>query len=320
VGRARPLGIDSALANPYSARVRFLAVVAVVAVVACGDSRRAATDDGGRTPAPAGDAAPRPEGCERLPFADTLPVPEASGSAVLADGLLVVGDSGTRGAYVIVDPDSGDPIARGRLPLGAGAGDDLEGIAILGDQIVGVTSAGWMRHWRRVDDELELVDGPYPIAEVDDQLPLRPPYGGFGAPPTDSMACGAHGVNCGKNYEALCLGDAGGCAGWVGSKADGRLWCLELDGGRLRANRRRSIQVTGPDVLSGCDVDDAGVVWVATNGLDGRVLRVRDDQVAEAPLVSSHFTETIAVAPGGVVYLLGDSGDAPSDAERYRCR
>ena len=44
--------------------------------------------------------------CERLPFAATLPVPEASGAVWLSrDGgvIMVIGDSGHDGAYVIVD-------------------------------------------------------------------------------------------------------------------------------------------------------------------------------------------------------------------------
>src|SRR5262250_380752 len=47
--------------------------------------------------------------CEALPFALTTPVPEASGAGWLViDGklsLVVVGDSGNRGAYGVVDPE-----------------------------------------------------------------------------------------------------------------------------------------------------------------------------------------------------------------------
>jgi hypothetical protein len=239
-------------------------------------------------------AAPRAAGCKPVDFVASIPVAEASGAVVLDDGVLVVGDSGTSGAYVIVDPASGALIEEGRLPLGRGAGDDLEGLSRLGDQIVGVTSSGWMRHWRRRPGGFDLVDGPYPIDE-----------------PGPMICEHAADVNCGKNYEAL-------CPGWIGSKDEGRLYPIEPDRARLRVRRDGAVQVTGPEVLAGCDVDAAGAVWVGTNLFDGDVYRVAGEQVSPTGIVAGVSTETLVVI-GDEVTLFGDLGRAPSDVERYRC-
>jgi len=280
------------------------------------------------------------EPCTRLPFAEMLPVAEASGAALLTvDGravLLVAGDSGTAGAYLLVDAATGETVESGQLPLGSGAGDDVEGLAADGDTVWGVTSAGWMRRWHRVAGGFALDDGPYPVGEVDETLPATPPMGGLGAEPTDALACAAHGVNCGKNYEALCVvpralaRDDGACAGWLGAKADGRLWCLVDDGGRLVADRARSIAVTGAHVLAGCDLDPAsGALWLGTNGFDGTVYRVdgwRDPATATVRPVhafSEGFLEALAVVPGPeglAVVRFSDVTRAPSPVDRWRCR
>src|SRR5690349_6200403 len=76
-------------------------------------------------------ARPTETPCAPAPFAPVLALPEASGATWLevdgAPAILVVGDSGTEGAYALVDPASGAIRERGALPLGTGAGDDLEG-------------------------------------------------------------------------------------------------------------------------------------------------------------------------------------------------
>ena len=249
--------------------------------------------------------------CQRLPFADSVPVAEASGAAALTiDGraaVLVVGDSGTHGAYVLVDAATGDVLESGTLPLGDGAGDDLEGLSAAGDTVWAITSAGWMRRWTRTAGGFTLADGPYPV----------------GAGP---MVCDAHGVNCGKNYEALCVGASSGCAGWLGSKTDGELWCLIEEEGRLVADPARSIDVTGPEALAGCDVDPrTGTIYVGTNAFDGGVVyRVADGAVSEVETFAEGFLEALAVLPdeGGAVILqrYSDLMRPPSPVDRWRCR
>jgi hypothetical protein len=219
--------------------------------------------------------------------------------------VIVVGDSGTRGAYVLVDATTGELVESGQLPLGKGAGDDLEGLDADGDTVWAVTSAGWMRHWTRRAGGFDLTDGPYAVG-------------------SGTMSCDAHGVNCGKNYEALCVGDAGGCDGWIGSKEGGDLWCLVEEDGRLHADVDRTIDVTGPEALSGCDIDPTtGAIWVGTNAFDGRVYKVAGGKVAEVQGFAEGFLETLVVIPeeGSVILQrYSDLMRAPSLADRWRCR
>jgi hypothetical protein len=270
--------------------------------------------------------------CTPARFAPVLDLPEASGATWLevdgAPALLVVGDSGTRGAYALLDPDSGAVRERGALPLGDGAGDDLEGLTVMDGKVWGLTSAGWMRVWERRGAGFALVDGPYPIAPVDAALPKKPAR----SAPTDSLACAGDGVNCGKNYEALCLapaapaGDA--CAGFAGSRADGRLWCLVKDGARVKGDPSRSIPVVAAEALTGCDVaPDGETLWVGTNLLDlGRVYRVsgwRTPATAKAEVVAAlgvGFPEALAVGPGGAVFRFSDSGSRTSAQGKFTCR
>ena len=129
----------------------------ILALVACGKSESAPTPP--TTPPPAGSATPQPAPlakavvemateCEKLPFAESTPVPEASGAGWLEiDGalaLVVVSDSGNDGAYGIVDPETGKTREEGKLPLGK-AGADIEGVAAKAGLLYGVTSSGWMR-------------------------------------------------------------------------------------------------------------------------------------------------------------------------------
>ncbi|MBA3821652.1 MAG: hypothetical protein H0X17_22400, partial [Deltaproteobacteria bacterium] len=104
--------------------------------------------------------------CTPLAFAQTSPVPEASGAAWLAiagaPALVVISDSGNGGAYAVVDPETGETREEGKLPLG-GDGEDLEGVAVRGGLLHVVTSPGWVRAYRRIDRGFELADGPYPL-------------------------------------------------------------------------------------------------------------------------------------------------------------
>src|SRR5262245_19481510 len=125
----------------YSAAVRRCVVIALFA--AC-----AAKKD----PPPPPPALTAVDGCEQLPFAASTPIAKASGAAWLVlDGklsLVVAADSGNDGAYVVLDPDTGETREQGKLPLDHGK-DDIEGLAALGDTMYGLASNGWMRSWRR---------------------------------------------------------------------------------------------------------------------------------------------------------------------------
>jgi len=318
--------------------------VLAIALGACGNAHepsplpgRASGSGGSAGPGAAGSAGPRTTGsaaggCEPLPFAVSSPVPEASGAAWFTlDGrrvLVIVGDSGNHGAYGVVDPDTGATTETGRLPLGDGAhgavNDDIEGLAARGDRLYGLTSSGWIRVWQRSGAGFALVDGPYALGPID--LPDRksndrPPDG-------DGMVCGGGTVNCGRNYEGLCLAPApgsGACAGFAAAKADGHLYCVTEQAGRLAVHHDRAIEVTRPGALADCAFSDDGALWAGSNLFDlGRVYRVTgwdDPAHARAELVGAlpiGFPEVVA-ARGDVVYRMSDMGGAPSLMARFRC-
>src|SRR5687767_12647529 len=112
--------------------------VALMAVVACSDRE---TGDGQQATGNRKQETEEKEtaGCTARKFAETVDVREASGavwvpeSFGLAAHVVVVGDSGTKGAFAIVDAESGALIGKGNLPLGEGVSDDIEGFARVGD-------------------------------------------------------------------------------------------------------------------------------------------------------------------------------------------
>jgi len=242
-------------------------------------------------------------------------VPEASGAAWLeVDGktmLVVAGDSGNDGAYGIVDPETGATTETGALPLSSEASDDIEGLAARSGLLYGITSSGWIRVWRRVAKGFELVGTPYPIG----------PEGG-------DMVCRGGAINCKRNYEGLCLAPVarGDCVGFAAAKADGQLYCLTDEGGKLVVHRDRAIAVTRRGALSDCAFGDDGTLWVGNNLFDlGNVYRVVHwDDPANATVervgaLSIGFPEGIA-ARGDVIYRFSDTGVAPSLMARFRCR
>jgi hypothetical protein len=284
-----------------------------------------------KPPGPGSTAPPvsEPPVCEPLPFAQSTPVPEASGAAWLViDGkpeLVVVGDSGNHGAYGIVDPETGATIETGLLPLSTEAGDDIEGVSARGDQILGLTSAGWMRVWKRKGKGFELVGTPYPLGPVDlpdTKTKKRPPEG-------DGMVCDPYGVNCGRNYEGLCIAPTprdGACVGFAAAKADGHLYCLTDEAGRLVVHHDRAIAITRPGALADCAFGEDDTLWVGSNLFDlGNVYRVAhwedppNARLERVAALAVGFPETLAVR-GDVVYRMSDLGGAPSLMARYRCR
>src|SRR6185503_15547848 len=127
--------------------MRWSIAAVVAAAAACGGRKEPAP----QVPKDATVVAPAPAdagalACEQLAWAETISVPEASGSALMAldgaEGLIVVGDSGNKGAYVIVDPETGAEKESGKLPLGTSKSDDVEGLAVRDGALIGLTSSG----------------------------------------------------------------------------------------------------------------------------------------------------------------------------------
>ena len=268
--------------------------------------------------------------CTPLAFADTTSVPEASAAAWLtidgAPALVVTSDSGNRGAYGIIDPETGVTRETGTWPLGD-AGDDVEGLATRDGKLYGLTSAGWMRVWeRRPDHTFALVAGPYPLGPVD--LPPRASTLGTLPPEGAGMVCDSHKSNCGRNYEGLCLAahpPNPSCIGFALAKADGHLYCLALDGDRLVARHDAAIAVGIPGAMADCAFDDADHLYVGANlfGLS-HVYRVDGWQATETAhlvdlgVLGSGFPEVVAVR-GDVVYRMSDTGGSPSEMAKFRC-
>jgi hypothetical protein len=260
-----------------------------------------------------------PPRCTSLPFASSTPVPEASGAAWLGSNRLVVaGDSGNHGAYVIVDADSGATVEQGQLPLGDSS-DDVEGLSDHDGLFYGVISAGWIYAWKRAGSGFQLADGPYALGPVD--LPAA--KNAKKPPKTDGMVCDAHGVNCGRNYEGLCLAkspNADGCAGYVASKSDGHLYCVAFDANhRLAVRRDGAIYVDEPGRLADCTYDDAGRLWAADNTLGlAQVFRIDGGSAVPFDKFGPGFPEVLAVR-GDTFYRMSDLGGAPSLMAKFRC-
>lgn len=293
--------------------------------------RAPASADG--SAAGAGATSTSTDACRELPFAETTPVPEASGAAWLSiDGkleLVVIGDSGNDGAYGLIDPETGATIEQGKLPLG-GDGEDLEGIAARGGRLYVITSPGWMRVYERKGSGFALVDGPYPLGPID--ITERGSRWGDQPPKGTGMVCAAKDTNCGRNYEGLCLAPGAGsgsgsgrCIGFAAAKADGHLYCIVESGGRLAVEYRQSIKIARPGAIADCAFSDDGRLYVGSNLFDlGNVYRVtgwadpaRAKVTRLGPLLIG-FPETIAVR-GDVFYRMSDTGGAPSAMKKYRC-
>jgi len=263
--------------------------------------------------------------CRKLPFANQLPIAEASGAVVVPAGhnrpahLLVVADSGNRGEFNEVAMTDGRVLRSGHLPLDPKASDDLEGLTRIGDTYYAITSSGWVRQWR-LDSHgnYQLVRPAYPISNR-----RHHPH----------MTCTPTEVNCGRNYEALCaLPDAaskpaGTCIGFAGSKRAGRLYCLTLKrDGHLRAHTKRNLRVASRGQLAGCHFAD-GVLYAGMNLFGAnRVLRIRGwahpatATVERVPSLGRGFSEALAALPGGVIYRMSDMGGAPSLVDKYKCQ
>ncbi len=266
--------------------------------------------------------------CEAVEFPLSLPIAEASGAVVTtidgAAAMMVIADSGHTGDYLLVDPQSGAVRERGKLPLGD-KGDDLEGLAFRNGRFYAITSSGWLRAWKRKGPPqagFELVSGPTPIGAL--------------APAAEAMSCELARVNCGKNYEGLCLAPSGGaageCVGMAASKKAGRLYCIvEGAKGQLSIDPTRSIAVSKPEALADCNIDGEAL-WAGANFFDfNRVWRItgwRDPapvagaspvRIEELGAIGGGFCEGMA-ASGETLFRLSDTQGSPSLISKFRCR
>lgn len=252
--------------------------------------------------------------CTQLPFEASTPVPEASGAAFMTiagkDLLVVASDSGNHGAYGIVDPETGATVEQGQLPIGDST-DDIEGLAVRGGHLFGITSPGWILEWKRVDHGFELVQPRYALGPVD--LPGR---GGLGDKPPagDGMVCDGTRSNCGRNYEGICLTET---AGYALAKADGHLY--PLVGSPLRVQRDGAIAVGRPGVAADCAFDEAGALYVGNNLFgEAKVLKVEGGETSEIGLLGIGFPEVLVVRRG-IFYRMSDTGGSPSLMSKFRC-
>lgn len=315
------------------------AVIALLAA-ACGNKGGATAGSGSSAASGsgAGSGPPLPtDKCKQLPFADSSPVPEASGAAWLTiDGkprLAVVSDSGNDGAYAVIDPESGDTLETGKLALGTLAGQDFEGAAAWDNQLVTLSSAGWIRVYQHDDAAKTFtpVGDAYPLGPV--TLPAKSKSGGNAPPEGDGMVCDGQSTNCGRNYEGICLVDAAHrpkgdtpCVGFAASKADGHLYCLTEEAGKLVAHHDKAIAIVNKGgALADCAFADDGSLWAGSNLFDfANVYEVKGwDDPARAKVVplagiGFGFPETFAVR-GDVFYRMSDTGGAPSLLAKYRC-
>ncbi|MFO0749564.1 MAG: hypothetical protein U1F43_28420 [Myxococcota bacterium] len=248
---------------------------------------------------------PWPTTCALEGDSDTVPLPEASGAAMLdSTHVLVVADSGNKGRAIVYDLVA--KTARELvLPLGEGAGDDVENLSRGPDgRIWGLTSAGFLRAWRADGEGFALDVGPIAVA------------------PEGDWRCAADGVNCAANFEGLCLDPApadGACAGWAASKAKGLLVCLVADGSAFRVDATRTIPIAPADQLSDCAFEPTVPhrLVAAGNVYSGSSLWEVDPVKRTATAfsaVGAPNQEAIVVAPGGHVHSFGDLQDLTPDS------
>ncbi len=269
--------------------------------------------------------------CTRDPaFPSTVSVAEASAAAEveLTPGvreLLVVSDSGRKGAALLWRLPAG-PSRSITLPLDPGASDDIEGIAWVTAQASGtagalytLTSSGAVRRF--------VPDGQGGLRRDQDAYPI-------GAAP---RACpNLRDVNCGRNYEGLCLRPrsvSARCAGYAASKQAAELDCLIFDGDRLVADTLRPPialprGLVPANALSDCAFGAAkgpaeATLLVTTNVYGGSTTyRVAEPSGALTALdvPGTLNDEAIAVDRDGALAIFGDIDAEISPSVRLACK
>lgn len=257
-----------------------------------------------------------------FPFVFT--VAEASGAAEVAltggvRELLVASDSGHAGAALAIALPGGQKRAL-TLPLDAAASDDIEGIAWHDGRLYAITSSGAFRRFSP--------NGAGGLTRDIDATPI-------GASP---YSCGdLTAVNCGKNYEGLCLRSAAAvaakthaCAGYAASKAEGALYCLVLDAqGHLVASTTVPPLSLGlpVDHLSDCAFGAAGgpadtALLVVTNALGGSLTYRVDESsgsLTKLAMASVGNEEAVAIDNDGSIYVFDDNSTSFSTAAKALC-
>jgi hypothetical protein len=259
-------------------------------------------------------------------FSGVFPVAEASAAveAELLPGvreLVVVSDSGQNGEAIAFGLPDG-PSRALTLPLDRKAGDDTEGLAWRAGHLYALTSAGFV---------LDMVpDGRGGLSRKDPAYPLGP------AP----FVCDVvNDVNCGKNYEGLCLrGAVTGapasrpprCVGYAASRAEGALYCLSMTGDRLAIDQVHPplILPLRHDSLSDCafgSVDGpASEALVITTNLHGgsQVYVVDESSGGVSPIAVPGILndEAVVIDHTGALYQAMDDNGTPSPATRATCR
>ncbi len=312
-----------------------LATVASLALMVCGCDRRA-TAASREAGAPASSPTVTPAlACTPDPaFPATFALPEASAAAEveLTPGvreLLVVADSGRHGAALAwrLPSGPGRPLV---LPLDAAASDDVEGIAWVQRAGAGsgtgsspgalyaLTSSGAVRRF--------VPDGQGGLRRDQDAYPL-------GAAP---HACdNLRDVNCGRNYEGLCLrprATAARCAGYAASRAASELDCLVFEGDHLVADALRPPIHLGrglvpagalSDCAFGADPGPASAtLFITTNVYGGSTTYLVTEPSGELSALDCGGTlnnEAVAVDHTGALTLFGDIDAELSPALRSRC-
>jgi hypothetical protein len=291
--------------------------IALVVLAACSEKDTGPGPRATDSERPASDEA---AGCTAKAFAEAVDLREASGavwvpaSFGLPAHLLVVGDSGTKGAFAIVAADTGELLGKGALPLGEGVSDDIEGLTRAGETYHALTSNGRVRSYRRSGAlSFELIGTPYPLHDdVVCPAPMR--------------------SNCGYDFEGLCLAPTpapgNGCDGYAASRTHGALVCVTIrPDGTLAADPARKLALAPPMVLSGCAIAPEGDrLYAGLNGFAGNaVVRVRDwrdpatARVEPLGPAGTGFCEAVAAGPGGVLYRFSDTRRSPSLMSAVSC-
>ncbi len=313
---------------PLGRHSAWLALAAPLACGACDHRATAASSDAGSATQQGSTSGPA---CKTDPtFPATLSVAEASAAAEveLLPGvreILVVSDSGRDGAALLMRVPSG-PTRALKLPLDRAASDDLEGIAWVaahagggGGALYTLTSSGAVRRF--------VPDGQGGLRRDQDAYPLGP------AP----QACpDLHDVNCGRNYEGLCLrprDTSARCAGYAASRASAELDCLVFEGDRLVADDLRPPMRLGRGMVPAGSLSDcafgaaagpaAATLLVTTNVYGGSATYVVTEPSGSLMPIEGLGTlnnEAVAVGRDGAAYLFGDIDSEVSPAMRASCK
>lgn len=303
---------------------RWGVAVAAIGLVACRreEARKTA---GVADSAVAGEAIARVRCAGDLGFGARWSIAEASGAAEveLSPGvreMAVAADSDNDGAVLLLPLGArpGALVAGTRkisLPLDHDASDDIEAIAWREGALFTLTSAGAVRRF--------VPDGKGALAKSGGAYPIGPP----------PLSCPRLAeVNCGRNYEGLCL--RGGsvrarCAGYAASKQDDALHCVVIVNGKLMIDTvKRPLKLDLPrHAVSDCAFGTEGgpaenTLVVTTNVYGGSKSYVVDEvsgALARIDLAGHVTNEAMAIDRDGALYQFMDDGREPSSGSRATC-